>query len=459
VVLPLYERLSGRRFWTGVQHLRGLQWRPREEIEARVLARLRALVEHAAANVPYYRDQFWAAGISAAALQAPGDLARLPVTTKSDLRQAFPARATAANLSARRRWPSVTSGSSGFPFEFFTDSAGRDSWLASYLFFREWAGTRLGDARVVISTRSYQRYRANAPGPRALARMARRVLMDERVLLLSGIELTAAGLVERVRRLPRRYFIEAYPSYLVRLAADLTREGSRLPVSPQAVIGVAETLTDANRVRLEAAFDCPVVSHYSAWEALHLAQSCPDRPDRWHVNPERAMVRVVDEAGRDVPPGRPGRVLVTELTNYVMPFINYELGDVAVASDPCPCGRGFPTLQRLEGRVGELICTPDGRAIAPGALERLLTFNCQAATYLWEYQARQTAEDAVTLELVPTAAYTRAYGEALVRELQQLFGPTMRVSVEPVAQIPREASGKRLVVKPIPFDTPSDTSR
>jgi phenylacetate-CoA ligase len=455
----MYERLTGRRLWTELQLLRHLQWRSREEIDARVLARVRALVAHASANVPYYREELAAAGVDAASLKELGDLARLPVTTKTALRQAFPGRATAAGLPPRRRWPSVTSGSSGFPFSFYTDTAGRDSWLASYLFFREWAGTRLGDSRVVISTLSYQRYRANAPGPPVAARIVRRILTGERVLRLSGVDLTARRLMECVTRLSRRYFIEAYPSYAIRLAAELDRQGERLPVAPQVVIGVAETLTEGNRLRLETAFQCPVVSHYSAWEALHLAQSCPDQPDRWHVNPERALVRVVDAAGRDARPGSPGRVLVTELTNYVMPFINYELGDVAIASDPCPCGRGLPTLRGLEGRVGELIRTPDGRAIAPGALERLLTFGCQAGLYLWEYQARQTAEDAVALWLVPTAAYTTTYGEVLARELQGLFGQAMRVSIQPVGEIPLEPSGKRLVIRPLVPATPSDTSR
>ena len=42
-------------------------------------------------------------------------------------------------------------------------------------------------------------------------------------------------------------------------------------------------------------------------------------------------------------------VVVTDLANHVMPFINYSAGDLAVAGERCPCGRGMPTLARLDG--------------------------------------------------------------------------------------------------------------
>jgi phenylacetate-CoA ligase len=197
------------------------------------------------------------------------------------------------------------------------------------------------------------------------------------------------------------------------------------------------------------AFRCPVVSHYSAWEALHLAQSCPDRPEVFHVNAERAIVRVVGEDGRAAAPGERGRVLVTDLANHVMPFIQYDLGDVAVAGKPCPCGRGLPTLAEIEGRVGEVIETPAGRRIAPGALERLLTFRCGIGPYVWEYQAVQTAPDRVVLRVVPTARLTDAVTRRLAGELGAFLGPEMRVAVEPVDRIPPEPSGKRLVIRPL----------
>jgi phenylacetate-CoA ligase len=58
VILPVYERLGGQRFWSESRRLKALQWRAPEELEARAMRRLRALVAHAAAHVPLYRDLY-----------------------------------------------------------------------------------------------------------------------------------------------------------------------------------------------------------------------------------------------------------------------------------------------------------------------------------------------------------------------------------------------------------------
>jgi phenylacetate-CoA ligase len=211
----------------------------------------------------------------------------------------------------------------------------------------------------------------------------------------------------------------------------------------------AETLTPANAQHLREVFRCPIVNYYSAWEVPQIAQSCPDHPDLLHVNSERVIARVVRADGTDAAPGEPGRVVVTDLANFVMPFINYFAGDRAIAGPACPCGRGFPTLARLEGRDSEIIETPDGRVISAGALGQLLTFVVGIMPYVWEYQAVHTAPGFVTLRVVTTSRFTSGVQAALERALAEFLGPQVTVTVEPVATIPLEPSGKRLIIKPL----------
>src|SRR5687768_11853823 len=49
--------------------------------------RLRAQVEHAHANSPFYRRKLDAAGVKPGAIRSLDDLARLPFTTKDELKQ------------------------------------------------------------------------------------------------------------------------------------------------------------------------------------------------------------------------------------------------------------------------------------------------------------------------------------------------------------------------------------
>jgi phenylacetate-CoA ligase len=447
VVPALYEGLTGRRPWSELARLRALQWGTPEELEARALGRLRPLIEHSVAHVRHYRDLFRAAGIAPGDLRSLDDLARVPISRKADLDPETTDRAIADNLPAWRRVPGHTAGSTGRPFRFWADRAATDSWLGSYLLFREWAGAPFGATMVWI------------PGPahssRAAAAMARLrsaatgVLLGERALHLSDFEPDA---VELGRRLPRSvadrgYAIWGFPSYIARLAAQLLEGAAELAARPAVVFTYAETLSLLNRRAIERAFGCPVANHYSSWEVLHLAQTCPDNPELLHVNSERAIVRVVGEDDRPAPPGTPGRVVVTDLANQVMPFINYEIGDWAVAGGRCPCGRGFPTLASIEGRLGETLRTPAGRTILPIALCRFLNIGARAHPYLWEYQAVQLAPDEVLFKVVPTRHLTPGVAEWLRTRLEGFLGPGVHVTVERVERIPVEPSGKRWLVK------------
>jgi phenylacetate-CoA ligase len=77
-------------------------------------------------------------------------------------------------------------------------------------------------------------------------------------------------------------------------------------------------------------------------------------------------VEIVDDRGRDVRAGERGRVIVTGLYNYVMPFIRYELGDIAVAgAGNCPCGRTLPVIARVEGRSRNAFVFRDGSRMWP----------------------------------------------------------------------------------------------
>jgi phenylacetate-CoA ligase len=449
LIFPLYEGLSGRRLWTEVLRLRELQWRPPEELEARTFQKLRPLMVHAAAHVPYYRDLFKRAGIQPEDLRTMGDLSHMPITTKADLRNNFPGRTTADNLPESRRWKTITSGSTGFPFEFYSDAAGADGMLGSYLFFLEWAGAAIWQARVDIGTHANRSLRSIIPSSPKYVLLARRLLLGERFLTLSGIDLTTDEFRARTRDLSGRrgYFVRAYPSYAARLAAQLLKEGGRLPVSPRVVITGAETLTPMDAATIREAFHCPVVNQYSTWEVPHMAQSCPDVPEMFHVNTERAILRIVREDGSPAAPGERGRMLITALSNYAMPFINYDIGDSGAAGGPCPCGRGLPTLMGLEGRSVEAIRTPEGKIISPVALNQFPPLVRLAVPYIWEYQAIQTAGNTVTFLIVPTSRYTSEFAKTLQVELERFLGPGVNVHVKTVDRIPSEKSGKRLIIR------------
>lgn len=447
VVAPLGARLGHPR-WTTTRALGTRQWETPEAVEARAMARLRTLLAHAAAHVPYYRDLVEDAEVSPDAMRQVTDLARLPFTTKVDLRAGHPGRTTAENLPASRRLPMMTSGSTGLPFEFYWDRDAVAGLGGTDWFWLDWAGTAPWHTRIVIASPAYFYERVT---PRRWSALTARYVLGERTERLSADRLSTEALRSLVGRVHARgpYYIRGYPGALSGLAARLEGEGVRLAGDPQVVITFAETATPAAVEAIRRGFRARVVNYYSCWEVPQIAQTCPDAADRLHVNAERVIARVVRTDGSDAAPGEVGRVVVTDLANRVMPFINYVTGDRAVAGGPCPCGRGWPTLLRIEGRDSEVVRTREGREISGVMLGQFLAFVAGTIPYIQEYQAVQTAPGDVTLRVVPTSRFTAAFQHALERQLLDFLGPDMSVTVEPVDAIPLEPSGKRMIIKPL----------
>jgi phenylacetate-CoA ligase len=433
--------------WTEVCRLRESQWYPQEKLEARAVESLRRLLVHARTHVPYYRDLFKQAGVEPEAIRTLSYLSTVPITTKADLRRHFPTHTTADNLPVHRRQKMMTSGSTGFPFEFYRDRACLDVLFGAYLFSLDWAGATIWDTRITIAFPSY--FSTNVVPSSRLRQLARRILLGERTMNLPSDELTTTKFRTLIHYVSRqgRYFIRGYPSAIAQLAAQLLEESPALQSYPKVVMTYSETLTAANVASIRRAFRCGVVNHYTSWETPQMAQTCPDNPAVLHVNLDRVILRVVRPDGTDASPGESGRVVVTDLANYVMPFINYFIGDQAVSGPPCPCGRGFPTLTSLEGRTTEIIRTPGGKQINGVVLGHFLTFVLGAIPYIWEYQAVQNTPDEVTLRVVPTARFTSEFARMLRGDLEAFLGPGVRIVLESVDRIPLESSGKRLIIK------------
>ncbi len=117
------------------------QWLPAETIRRRRWQRLQIMLAHAFANSPFYRRRFRDLGITPADIRSADDFARIPVTTREDLREA-------ENLIARgfgkaRLKRSLSSGASGRRTSSYTRPSvrGHDG-----LDLARGAGGRRGDA-------------------------------------------------------------------------------------------------------------------------------------------------------------------------------------------------------------------------------------------------------------------------------------------------------------------------
>src|SRR3546814_16158281 len=97
---------------------------------------------------------------------------------------------------------------------------------------------------------------------------------------------------------------------------------------------------------------------YSSQECGYFALQAPGH-DHYLVQAEVVLLEVLRADGSPCEPGETGRVVVTPLTNYAMPLLRYEIGDFATVGAASPCGRGLPVLDRILGRVRNMLVPPD----------------------------------------------------------------------------------------------------
>jgi phenylacetate-CoA ligase len=159
------------------------------------------------------------------------------------------------------------------------------------------------------------------------------------------------------------------------------------------------------------------------------------------------IVEIVDDADKLVPVGGEGRIVVTSLHNYGMPFIRYDIGDVGVSSDKaCPCGRGLPLLAAINGRTADVIFTKSGKSI-PGVA---LNWNFLASLGVEQFQIVQESYENVVVKLVLARESEREHLGEVVRKIERHFKPElggeMDIIVEFVDQIVPTRIGKRRFV-------------
>ncbi|MBM4247761.1 MAG: phenylacetate--CoA ligase family protein [Deltaproteobacteria bacterium] len=415
--------------WALADTLRALWRHPhatRDEIEAFRMRRLGALLVHAAARVPQYRDRFAAAGISDTRVRETRDLARFPITSKADLRAAPPATLLAAGTRPERLVRRITSGSTGEPF--VIGRAPFEDHLLQLFRVRAWRqlGMRARDRRVSVAEPPLDGRRGGWPGPlRSWVGLFGNQYLDG---LRAGSEL-----LDRLERLCPEV-ISGYPSTLEQAAQSLDASPRRR-IRPRLLVSGGEVLRPDARRTIEQAFRAPLFDLYGAHEFNLLAWQCPAGAGTFHVSDDALVLEVLGEDGRPVAEGESGEVVATNLHAFAMPFIRYRTGDRAVRGPAtCPCGQPFTTLLAIDGRTMDHVVLPDGRRLHPFLLTGPLLEG--EAGWIAQHQLEQRASDTLVLRLKPRGAASVEGVARLQARGARLAGPDMRLTIEIVDGFP-----------------------
>ncbi|UYN85588.1 MAG: phenylacetate--CoA ligase family protein [Cyclobacteriaceae bacterium] len=391
---------------------------------------LRKILVHAFETVPFYRQSFHQAGIGLNDLSqfSLHDLSRLPYLEKTDLRAHGKSNLVSANRERGGEF-FASSGSTGTPTQILFSYPMHQRWSAGFeARIRHWAGVDRFTPRGMIGGRRVV--------PDGVARPPfYRYNYFEKQVYFSAYHISANTVYDYVKGM-KRYGVNYMTGYAMSnyfLARFIQEERISAP-QLAAVITSSEKLTPQMREVFAEVYGCKTYDSWSGVEACGLVSECEH--GSLHISPDLGILEVLDDDGKPVEPGETGEVVCTGLINFDQPLIRYRIGDrMQVGKGKCTCGREMPVIKEIVGRLEDTVIGKDGRAMVRfhGIFVGLPN--------VVEAQVIQEELDAFTIRVVTTGKLTEEEIATIRQRMESQLGP-IRLNVEPVSSIPRNANGK-----------------
>ncbi len=439
VIGPAWAQWERSPYLRHYSRLRRTQFDSPEQIQTRQLAELRQMIEHAYETAPFYRKALDRVGLKPTDIRSFEDFRKIPILTKQDIRDQFDDLLSSA-YRGQALHVKKTSGSTGVPLRVMLDDAGMQFKRACTLRADEWSGWRFGQ-RVAKVWGNPEYMKLGWRG------RLRNLLLD-RADYLDTLKMTDESMATYAARLRRHQpgliFGHAHSVYL--LAHFVHRHGPA-GIRPSGIITTAMVLHDWQRRVIERVFRCPVTNRYGCEEVSLIACEC-EKHAGLHVNADCLYVEVLC-GGEPASEGEPGAVVVTDLANRAMPILRYKVGDVAaLSSRPCPCGRGLPLLERIEGRESDYVTTESGELISGISLTENFAMQVSGVAQMQIVQETRTM---FRFRIVRAADFGESSLEQMRSLVRERFGANTDYEIEFVDEIPQEPSGKyRFCISRVP---------
>lgn len=397
----------------------------RQEVLQKQRREFAEMAAFAARHTDYYAHSFGQLIDAPGRSPVPEDL---PILHKQDVIENID-RLLRRDVDLRRVKTGHTGGSTGKPLAFYYDDHKHELMLAGMMRGFMMSGWRPGQRILYFwgASRDVSPSGVFAAGQGGFFGVEKTV---------AAVEFSEARLNEWVNLIRnwRPVLLYGYASALTELARFIVDTKIDLPKTPLGVYSTAEVLNDWQRELMQQAFGCKVFNQYGCREVPNIAWEC--RHGGLHVFSDLVRLERVDGV-------RDPRLLVTSLSDRLMPFIRYELGDTGeLLSDGCACGSAFPRLAMGLCRSNDLVVTPDGRKIHPSVLNRVLYGLDGIRRYQWVQRSPRQLDLALLGSQRLDAATERRIAAAVRRDVD----PRMAVEIGYVQALPRTAAGKHRFV-------------
>lgn len=334
------------------QNCAAVTWSP-ERIEKYQFKKLKAILNHAYSNIPFYKDLYTRAGVAPEMITSMSDFNALPILSRDNLQDYY--NNLLISNHKGKLFKSSSSGTTGIPIKYAKDVNGESAGIAAghnLLSLSKWhPGMRSvhvwGNAR---SVNDWQK---------PLSKLKRTLFSKKHVpsYLLSDPE-KLSEIVDSLR-LFRPTAIDGYANSIYEIAKFMEEHDIRFP-SLQMVFTTAENLEKSHKETI-ANVMAPVSDLYGCGEINGIA-CCPVNDNKYYILDTHVVVQLLPTENEEM-----NDIIVTDLDNYYMPFIRYRVGDMIDSLNPGNIENQFPysNFTRIYGRSADHFELPDGKKIFP----------------------------------------------------------------------------------------------
>jgi phenylacetate-CoA ligase len=418
----------------------------RRDLERLQLERLHATLERVS-KVPCYRDKFSQAGVGPGEIHSLADLAKLPFTTKEDLRLNYPYGMFAVPMRDIVRIHS-SSGTTGKPTVVGYSRKDLDDWSNLVARFMTAAGVGADDIVHIafgygLFTGAFGlHYGAETIGAAVIPMSGGNT--DRQIMILRDYQATA---------------LVCTPSYALTLADRIERMGEDPRTFLKLKVGLfgGEPWSEELRREIEERLDIVATDNYGLSEIVGpgVAGECLERKGM-HIFEDHFLPEIIDpETGEVLPPGEKGELVLTNLTQEAIPLIRYRTRDITRLHDePCACGRTLVRMEKTMGRSDDMLIIK-GVNVFPTQIEEVLfqVEGCQPHYQL--VVERQGTLDTLEVQIevnehifFDEMKKQRAFVDLLEKRLASNIGLHATVKlVEPSAITRHEGKANRIIDK------------
>lgn len=412
-----------------------------DELRHHQLQRLQWSVKHAYDNVPMYKQRLDSLNLHPDDIKSLDDIAKLPFTTKSDLRDNYPYGMFATSLNQVVRLH-ASSGTTGKPTVVGYTQNDIDNWANIVARSIRAAGGRKGD--ILHNAYGYGLFTGGLGAHYGAERLGCTVIP------MSG------GQTEKQVRLIKDFqpdIIMVTPSYMLNLLDEMERQGVN-PLDLKLRLGIfgAEPWTLELRRSVEERAGIRAMDIYGLSEIMGpgVAMECAETQDGPTVWEDHFYPEIIDpNTGEVLPDGEMGELVFTSLSKEALPMIRYRTRDLTRLLPGT--ARRMRRIDKITGRSDDMMIIRGVNVFPTQIEEEVIKVNHFSENYeIHLYRNGNMDVMEVHVELRPECAQfdeqkTLAAINALRHHVKSSVGISINVKLRDVGDISRsEGKAKRV---------------